>query len=186
MKDTDLTLLLNAAAEGDRDAEAMAITRLHEQLRSIARQQLGRGPRAGDHGVSATVLVNEAYLRVFGHAQPRWQNREHLLAVTAQAMRNLLIDDLRRRQAAKRPQDEERLQLTEIAESLGDEVPADDLHDALEQLKRLDPRQAQIVDLRFFVGMTSEEIAEAIGISTATVQREWRMARAWLKRELES
>lgn len=185
MKAPDLTQLLNAAAAGDQQAQKAAIDSLYEQLRQIALQQLGRSGGCNDSHVSATALVNEAYLRVFGHAQPHWQNRQHLLAVTAQAMRNLLIDDLRRRQAAKRPPDEERLQLTEIAESLGDEVPADDLHDALERLKRLDPRQAQIVDLRFFVGLTAEEIAEAMGISTATVQREWRMAKAWLKRELE-
>jgi RNA polymerase sigma factor (TIGR02999 family) len=118
-------------------------------------------------------------------APPQWESRGHLLGIAAHARRQALIDHARRRKVAKRPQDRNRVQLTEIAESLASPVEADDLAQALDRLATLDARQANTVEMRFFVGLTGEQISPALGVSSAIVQREWRMARAWLRRELQ-
>lgn len=180
----DITRLLNAATNGDPAALDQALQRMYQALHQLAAGQLNK--EHGNPMFSATMLVNEAYLRVFADSTPpNWENRGHLLGVAAHAMRQVLIDHARRRKAAKRPQDQDRIQLTEIADSLGAEVEVDDLEAALDRLMALDPRQARIVEMRFFVGLTAEQIGAALGLSPATVQREWRMARAWLQRELE-
>ena len=180
---SDVTRLLHEAASGDHAAMDEAMRRLYQSLRSLAVSQINH-ERPGAM-LSATMLVNEAWLQVFADATPpEWQSRQHLLAVSARAMRQVLIDYARRRKAAKRPQDEDRIQLAELTSSLGADLEPDDLEAALERLARLDPRQARIVDMRFFAGLTGEQIAAATNLSTATVQREWRMARAWLQREL--
>jgi RNA polymerase sigma factor (TIGR02999 family) len=182
--DADVTGLLQAAIHGEPGAMDEAMRRMYQALHRLADQQLHG--EAGNPMLSATMLVNEAYLRVFEDSTPpQWENRGHLLGVAAHAMRQVLIDHARRRKAAKRPQDQDRLQLTEIAESLSGPVEADDLAQALDTLATLDARQAQIVEMRFFVGLTAEQIGAALGLSSVTVQREWRMARAWLHRELQ-
>ncbi len=156
---------------------------LYQALHQLAAAQLVR--ERDDPMLSATVLINEAWLKLFAGAPlPALESRGHLLGLAAHAMRQVLIDHARRRMSAKRPQDRDRMQLTEIAESLGEEVAPDALAAALDRLTELDERQGRIVDMRFFVGLTGEQIAAATGLSTATVQREWRMARAWLQREL--
>ena len=181
--DAEVTRLLHAAAAGNPAAMDEAMRRLYGALHGLAASQLVR-ERQGVT-LSSTMLVNEAWLQVFVDGiPPTWENRGHLLAVSARAMRQVLIDHARQRKAAKRPQEENRLQLTQVTESLGSEVAEDELESALERLAQLDERQAMIVDMRFFVGLTGEQIAAATGLSTATVQREWRMARAWLQREL--
>lgn len=180
----EMTRLLRAAADGERSAMDQVVHGLYQALHQLASSQLGR--EREDPMLSATVLINEAWLKLFAGAElPELENRGHLLGLAAHAMRQVLIDHARRRLSAKRPQDQDRLQLTEIAESLGEDVAPDALADALDRLARLDERQARIVDMRFFAGLTGEQIATATGLSTATVQREWRMARAWLRRELE-
>jgi RNA polymerase sigma factor (TIGR02999 family) len=180
----DVTRLLQAAADGERDAMDQVVHGLYQALHQLAAAQLGR--ERDDPMLSATVLINEAWLKLFaGAALPPLENRGHLLGLAAHAMRQVLIDHARRRQSAKRPQDHDRMQLTEVAEGLGEEIEVDALEDALIRLAALDARQARIVDMRFFAGLTGEQIAEATGLSTATVQREWRMARAWLRRELD-
>lgn len=181
--DADVTRLLHAAAAGNPAAMDEAMRRLYGALHGLAASQLLRERQGAT--LSSTMLVNEAWLQVFVDGiPPTWENRGHLLAVSARAMRQVLIDHARRRKAGKRPQDEFRLQLTEVTDSLGTDVELDELESALERLAQLDERQARIVDMRFFVGLTGEQIAAATGLSTATVQREWRMARAWLQREL--
>ena len=189
--DAEVTHLLHAAAAGNPAAMDEAMRRLYGALHGLAASQLVR-ERQGVT-LSSTMLVNEAWLQVFVDGiPPDWENRGHLRAVSARAMRQVLIDHARRRKAGKRPQEENRLQLTEVtvslgsevAESLGEEVEPDALEDALNRLASLDERQARIIDMRFFAGLTGEQIAAATGLSTATVQREWRMARAWLQREL--
>lgn len=181
--DKEVTEWLHRARSGDVQALDRALREMYAALHSLALGKLRQN--RSERTLSATALVNEAYLKVFGgQASPAWDDRGHLLGVVARAMREVLIDAARRRQAAKRPQDADRLQLTEIAASMNDDVDPMALSESLDLLERLDPRQAQIVTLRFFVGMSAEEIAATLGISPATVQREWRVARAWLQREL--
>ena len=179
----NVTQLLQAARDGDVAALDEALRRMYAALHRLAAAQL-RG-EYGERTLSATALVNEAYLRVFaGAGTPAWENHGHLLGVAARAMRQVLIDAARRRKAAKRPQEVDRLALTEIASSLAGTPEPDELDTALDRLEALDARQARIVEMRFFVGLDAIQIGAALGISSATVQREWRMARAWLKREL--
>lgn len=180
----DVTRLLQAARDGDREALDEALRRMYDALHRLANDQLRQD--RNERTLSATALVNEAYLRVFvGAASPEWENRGHLLGVTARAMRQVLIDAARRRKAAKRPQSKDRINLTEVVSALAGEVEPDALEDALNRLDEIDPRQARIVEMRFFVGLTAEQIGAALDISPSTVQREWRLARAWLQRELE-
>jgi RNA polymerase sigma factor (TIGR02999 family) len=178
----EVTRLLQAASAGDEAAMGEVMARMYETLHRMAAAQL-RHER--DCTLSATELVNEAFLRVFaGTDLPEMQNRGHLIGLAARAMRRVLIDAARRRQAQKRPNAFDRVGLTEIASSLGENTEPDELDDALQQLEEIDARQAMIVEMRFFVGLREEEIGVALGISPRTVQREWRIAREWLKREL--
>lgn len=184
-KDADVTRLLQSAQEGDATAMDLALRHMYAALHRLAGAQLRQN--SSERTLSATALVNEAYLKVFGNGgEPAWENRGHLLGVAARAMREVLIDAARRRQASKRPQSADRIELTEISGALAGEVDYAALIECLEALEQLDPRQAQIVSMRFFVGLTAEQIATAMGISPATVQREWRLARAWLQRELQA
>ncbi|WP_199096145.1 ECF-type sigma factor [Dyella sp. ASV21] len=181
----DITRLLGAAREGDDQALDAALRLLYDALHRLAHEQLRQD--RNERTLSATALVNEAYLRVFqGAALPSWESRGHLLGITARAMRQVLIDAARRRKAAKRPQAKDRLELSEVAAALVGEVEPDALEHALDRLEAIDPRQARIVEMRFFVGLTAEQIGAALAISPSTVQREWRLARAWLQRELQT
>lgn len=184
-KDTEVTLLLHSAQAGDPDALEEALRQMYAALHRLARAQLRQN--SSERTLSATALVNEAYLKVFGsNGTPEWENRGHLLGVAARAMREVLIDAARRRRAAKRPQYVDRVELSDISSSLSSEVDYAALIECMETLERIDPRQANIVSMRFFVGLTAEQIATAMNISPATVQREWRLARAWLQRELQA
>ena len=179
----DVTTWLQDAIAGDASAMDRVMRQMYTALRQVARQQLGGEfqPRT----LSATELVNEGFLRLFGGgATPQIENRRHLLGMAARAMRNVLIDAARRRNAAKRPAAEDRIALTEIVDSLAGAVEPEDLGRAIDVLEQIDPRQARIVELKFFVGLTEDEVAALLGLSVATVQREWRIARAWLRREL--
>jgi len=181
--DADVTQLLQAASQGDGAALEEVLRRMYTALHRLASAQLRH--EHGERTLSATALVNEAYLRVFaGTGTPAWKSQGHLLGVAARAMRQVLVDAARRRKAAKRPQDADRLSLTEIAGSLAGTPDADELESALDRLEAIDARQARIVEMRFFVGLDAAQIGAALGVSATTVQREWRMARAWLKREL--
>src|SRR6185312_10888748 len=179
----EVTRLLRDAQAGDPVALNEALRQMYDALHGIARAQLGNEQM--ERTLSATALVNEAYLKVFGGTQaPDWANRRHLLGVAARAMREVLVDSARRRNAAKRPREADRLQITEISMELSDGVDYSALVECLDMLATLDRRQADIVAMRFFMGMSAEQIAMALEISTSTVQREWRLARAWLQREL--
>jgi RNA polymerase sigma-70 factor (ECF subfamily) len=137
-----------------------------------------------DHTLSPTALVNEAWLRL-GGGQASWENRSHFFGAAARAMRRILVDHARQRSAQKRRRDQQVTLEPEAigaAEPPGDEVIAVD--EALERLAALDPRQAEIVELRYFVGLSIPDTAAALGISPATVKRDWALARAWLHREL--
>ncbi|MCD9007344.1 sigma-70 family RNA polymerase sigma factor [Luteimonas sp. XNQY3] len=180
---SEVTAWLPDALAGDAAAMDRVMRQMYTALRQVAGQQLAGEfqPRT----LSATELVNEGFLRLFGGAgTPRIEDRRHLLGMAARAMRQVLIDAARRRKAAKRPAAEDRIALTEIVDSLAGGAEPEDLGRVLDQLEALDPRQARIVELKFFVGLGEAEIATLLGLSVATVQREWRIARAWLRREL--
>ncbi|MCD9027866.1 sigma-70 family RNA polymerase sigma factor [Luteimonas sp. BDR2-5] len=179
----EVTVWLQSALAGDAAAMDRVMQQMYAALRQLARQQLSGEfqPRT----LSATELVSESFLRLFGSgATPRIEDRRHLLGMAARAMRQVLIDAARRRKAAKRPAAEDRIALTEIVDSLAGGAEPEELGRVLDQLETVDPRQARIVELKFFVGLGEAEIATLLGLSVATVQREWRIARAWLKREL--
>jgi len=141
-----------------------------------------------DHTLQPTALVHEAYLRLVDQKNVAWQNRAHFFGIAAQLMRRILVDHARRRAAAKRNAATYRIGLEGPDSGAGQDREPEilALHDALLELERLDVRQARIVELRFFGGLSVEETAEAAGVSTATVKREWRTAKAWLRHELDA
>ena len=184
MAQEGLTQWLARLREGDHGALDRLLPLVYDELRSLARAQL-RNERSG-HTLGATALVHEAYVRLASREMdPR--DRSHFFAIAAQAMRRVLIDHARGRGARKRGSGRIALSL-EHAGALLAEDGADELlgiDDALERLARANPRAAQVVERRFFAGFTLEEIAESLGVSTKTVQRDWTLARAWLQKELE-
>ena len=176
----EVTRLLHSARGGDRDAYDRLFAIAYEDLRGVARKQL-RGARDAE-AVRTTELVHELYMKLADQAAPAYENRAHFYAIAARAMRQLLVDLARHRQAAKRGGDWARTTLS------GKQVPAEVRLDEVlaldELLGRLDERQRQVVEYRFYGGLTEDEIAIVLGVSTRTVQREWMKARAWLYREL--
>lgn len=178
----EITALLRAASRGERDAEERLLPILYQELRRTAAAEL-RHERP-DHTLSPTALVNEAWLRL-GDPAAGWQNRAHFFGAAAVAMRRILVDHARARHAAKRSRDRQ-VTLDDDA-AVADTAPSDEViavDEALERLAALDPRQARVVELRYFVGLSIPATAEALGISPATVKRDWTLARAWLHREL--
>ena len=156
---------------------------IYNDLRQIARAYMRR--ERPDHTLQTTALVNEAYVRLF-HGQPfRWENRKHVFCAMAQTMRRILIDHARSHQAGRHGGEQRRLSLDEaiaVAEERSPQLMA--LDEALQRLGKLHPRQEDVVDLRFFVGLTVEEAAAVLGISADTAKLDWRFAKAWLQREL--
>jgi RNA polymerase sigma-70 factor, ECF subfamily len=178
-----VTQLLARWREGDRGALDELMQLVYEELRRMADRYM-RDERRG-HTLQTSALVNEAYLRLVGHEDIQWQNRAHFFGVAAQAMRRVLVDHARRRGGQKRGGGARKVSLDEAAEAAsgqGAEIVA--LDEALQELARLDPRKARIVELRYFGGLAVEETAEVLGVGHATVTRDWNMARAWLLREL--
>jgi RNA polymerase sigma factor (TIGR02999 family) len=154
-------------------------------LRRLARIQLLK--ERPDHTLQSAALVHEAYLRLIGLDTPQWESRTHFFAIAAQLMRQILVDYARRHRAAKRGGSVCKLSLEEneaMAASPGKDVDVVALDDALNALAKIDPRQSRVVELRFFAGLSLEEISEAMEIAPATVQRDWTAARAWLHREI--
>jgi RNA polymerase sigma-70 factor, ECF subfamily len=182
-KEGSITRLLEDLRAGDARAESRLIEVVYPELRRMARRYL-RAERQG-HTLQATALVHEAYLRLVGQMDKDWKNRSHFFAVAASLIRRILVDHARNRKAQKREGVRQRIELTDglaISESRLDEVLAIDA--ALERLATWDPRQCRVVELRFFAGLTEEEVAEALGVTSRTVKRDWVTARAWLTREL--
>lgn len=178
----EVSLLLRAWSEGDRGALDQLAPIVYQELRRLARYYM-RQERPG-HSLQTTALVNEAYLRLVDYKRMQWQNRAHFFAVSAQAMRRILVDHARRHNA-KRGKGIEHVALEETA-VVGRESEADlvKLDDALRGLEELDPRKARVVELRFFGGLSVEETAEVLKVSPVTVMRDWSTARAWLYREM--
>jgi RNA polymerase sigma factor (TIGR02999 family) len=180
----NVTLLLAQVREGNRDAADQLIPIIYNELRRMAAACMQR-ERAG-HTLQATALVHEAYMRLAGGHQGPWQNRAHFFAIAAHSMRQVLLDHARRRHAGKRGG--AHAQKVEIdAELFIDEDKLEDViavDEALSRLEKIDPRQSQLVELRFFAGLDVEQAAEVMGVSPTTIKREWRSARAWLQGEL--
>lgn len=179
----DITRLLIEGRAGDLRSRDEAISLLYENLRQIAQQLLRR--ERGMLTLSAPELIHEVFLRLFGTHEPDWESRRQLLGYAAHTMRQVLVSMARKRDADKRPQNADRLRITDAQEVAGEALDIEKLDNVLEALETLDQRQAQIVEMKFFAGMTIPEIADNLGVSTATITREWRLAKAWLKRELE-
>jgi RNA polymerase sigma factor (TIGR02999 family) len=180
----DVTELLIALRDGDRQALNELVPLVYSELRRIARSKL-RLERSG-HTLNTTALVNEAYLKLVQVDRLQWQSRAHFLAIAAQAMRNILVSYARRRKRVKRGGGAPHVSLSEVADlPAGEADRILDLDAALNNLAELNSRHARIVECRFFGGMTIEETATALGVSTATAKRDWTVLRGWLQRELE-
>lgn len=178
----NVTQLLQAWRDGEQTALERLIPLIYSELHQLARHYLRR-ERKG-HTLQTSALVNEAFLRLIDQ-HVGWQNRAHFFGIAARQMRRILVDYARHRGAEKRGGEQERMELDEaldVAQSRDAELIA--LDDALKTLATFDPQQCRVVELRYFGGLTIEETAEALGISHATVEREWAMAKAWLRREL--
>ena len=183
-KPDDVTSVLKEWTAGEDRALEKLVPLVYRELRSLAASHL-RGERQG-HTLQPTGLVNEVFLRLLDGREVVWQNRTHFFALAARMMRHILVDHARARLAEKRGGGAVPL----LLKASFDPAPMSDrallaLDDALAALKRMDSRQCRIVELRYFAGMTLEETAESLGVSVATVKREWTMARAWLRREVE-
>ena len=178
-----ITLLIDQARRGDQAALNRLLPEVYGELRRIAARQMNR-ERPGQT-LQATALVHEAYLKLFKDAALSFENRAHFLAIAAHSMREILVERARARHAAKRGGQRARITLDEALLS-GDDPSVDclALHEALERFTAIAPEAARIIELRFFGGLTTEETAEAVGLSPATVKRHWSVARAWLYREL--
>lgn len=181
----EVTRLLDRARQGDRDAGEQVYGLMYGELRQLAARLLFR-EQAG-HTLPPTALVHEAYLKLMGDAAPELNNRGHLLGVAARAMRQVLVEHARKRLAAKRGGGDAAITLVdEIAPA---ELPNEQLvalDEALTRLDTLSPRLRQVVECRFFAGLTEEETGEVLGVTARTVQRDWARARAWLYQQLDS
>jgi RNA polymerase sigma factor (TIGR02999 family) len=178
-----VTRLLHAAARGEQQAVTDLLPLVYDQLRALAQRRL-QSERAG-HTLEATALVHEAYIKLVGHERIDWKGRGHFYVAAADAMRKILVDHARKRGAHKRGADWRRVALTMEELATGehlDELLA--LDDALEALRAEDEQAAQVVQLRFFAGLSVDETAESLGLSARTVDREWAFARAWLQQRL--
>jgi RNA polymerase sigma factor (TIGR02999 family) len=179
---SDVTGLLVAWSNGEEGARNRLIEAVYGQLRQLARARLRR--EAADHSLSPTALVHEAYLRLVDQQRVKWQNRAHFFAIAARLMRRILVDHARARGAGKRGAG-----LRVSLAGLEPGTPPRDLDvlaldAALDRLAAIDPRQGQLVELRFFGGLDIEETAAVLGVSPVTVKRDWALSRAWLFREL--
>jgi RNA polymerase sigma factor (TIGR02999 family) len=182
----DITQLLLAWGDGDKMALERLMPLVYDELRRIAAKYM-RGQRAG-HTLQTTALVNEAYLRLIDSSRVNWQNRTHFFAISAQLMRRVLVDFARAKNSLKRGGERIQITLDERIKAVSDERETDlvALDEALQALAELNERQAQIVELRYFGGLTEEEIAETLNVSTRTVRRDWSIARAWLFRKMNA
>jgi RNA polymerase sigma factor (TIGR02999 family) len=178
-----ITQLLETFEPGDRHAEEQLFADVYSELRALAARYLHRERKS--HTLQPTALVHEAYLKLVGQTRVDWQGRAHFLAIAAHVMRQILVDHARRHRAARRGGNRHRIALDDNLVIEPDRnVDLLAIEDALTKLTKLDPRQAQMIELRFFGGLSIAEVAKVTGISKRSVEREWTMIRAWLRREL--
>jgi RNA polymerase sigma-70 factor (ECF subfamily) len=179
-----ITQLLIDWGKGDQAALEKLMPLVYSELRRLAGNYLRR--ERGEHTLQPTALVNEAYLKLVDQRNAKWQNRAHFFGIAAQLMRRILVDHARRHQAVKRGGSARRISITS-AEKFAKQPEVDllALNEAMDKLAAMDPQQSRIVELKFFGGLSIEEIVEVLGVGHATVERDWKMARAWLRRQLE-
>jgi RNA polymerase sigma-70 factor (ECF subfamily) len=180
----EVTMLLSALTNGEEGAASKLIPMVYDELRRLAGSYMRR--ERVDHTLQATALVNEAYLKLIEQRAVNWKSRAHFFGVAAQLMRRILIDYARGHTREKRGGEQKKVSLDEVflfSEQQADELLAVD--DSLNLLAKVDPRQARVVELRFFAGLSVEEAAEALGVSPKTVKRDWSVAKAWLYADLK-
>lgn len=178
----DVTLLLAAMSAGDEEARDRAIALVYSELHLLAGSYMRKERQ--DHTLQATALVNEAWMRLAGQRRVEWTGRAHFFGIAAQAMRRILVDHHRRRSAARRGSGKHVTLVEDAADTFSDPLDFIALDGALDELAEMDPRAARIVELRFFGGLSVEETAEVMDVSTPTVKRDWRTAKAWLYQRL--
>lgn len=182
---SEVTHLLQAWGKGDKEALQLLTPLVYQELHRIARGYMGR--ERSDHTLQTTALVNEAYVRLVDVRQVDWKDRAHFFAVCARAMRRILVDHARSRNYQKRGGGEVRIQLGDaLAVASSPDTNILELDEVLDHLAEFDPRKGKVVEMRFFGGLSVEETAEALGVSQETVMRDWKLARAWLHRELRA
>lgn len=184
-EDPDVAQLLEEIASGKHEAAETLMPLVYDRLRYLAQKLLGH--ESPGHTLQPTALVNEAFIRMVGQKQVDWQGKTHFFAIGAKMMRRILVDHARRKLSKKRGGGMHRIELADdlcVSNRNNEDILA--IEQALEKLSKLDPRQAQIVELRFYGGLTVEEVAEVLGVSKRTVESDWTMLRAWLRRELSS
>jgi RNA polymerase sigma factor (TIGR02999 family) len=179
----NVTQLLVGWSKGDKEALDKLVPLVYDELRRQAARYL-RHERPG-HTLQTTALIHEAYLRLIDQRNVHWQNRAHFFGIAAQMMRRILVDHARTKKRAKRGGSDVRISFSEaVLKTPGQDLDFVALDEALDRLAAIDEQQSRIVELRFFSGLTVEETAEVLSISTATVKRDWSMAKAWLHREI--
>ena len=180
---SQLTQLLVAAGDGDAEAQGELWSIIYDELRAMAQRQMAA--EAAGHTLQPTALVHEAFFRLFGGDEPQWASRRHFFGAAAKAMRDIRVDDARRRNRLKRGGGERPGALVdEPAWFDGDPAEVLAVHEALDKLEQQDPRKAEVAMLRYFAGLTVAECAGALGVSARTVDNDWSFARVWLHREL--
>ena len=182
-EELDVAELLAEIADGHEEATEQLMPLVYDQLRAIARRLLRH--ESPGHTLQPTALVNEAYVRLAGKHQINWQGKTHFFAIGAKVMRRILVDHARRKKSKKRGGGMYRIPLADdlcVSNRNQEDVLAIEM--AIEKLEKLDHRQARIVELRFYGGLTVEEVAEVLGVSKRTVEADWTMVRAWLRREI--
>jgi RNA polymerase sigma factor (TIGR02999 family) len=181
----DITQVLQAVNRGDRGASEELLPLVYEELRRVAAARMAQ--EAAGQTLQPTALVHEAWLRLVGEGERTWQNRAHFFGAAAEAMRRILIEIARRKSRLKRGGHQERINLDEL--ELAATTPDDKvllINDAVEKLQQEDPEKARIVVMKFFGGLTNEEVAESLGVTKRTVERHWAYAKAWLFRSIRS
>jgi RNA polymerase sigma-70 factor, ECF subfamily len=180
----DVTRLITAVRQGEDGASAELFQHVYRELRQLAARHM-RGERH-DHTLQPTALVHEAYMKLTGQRELSFENRAHFFGVAAGVMRRILIDHARAVRAEKRGRGDAKVPVDDILEVVGTESPdyLIELDQALDRLAALDDKQARVVELRYFGGLSVEETAEVMGVTSRTINRHWRVARAWLHREL--
>jgi RNA polymerase sigma factor (TIGR02999 family) len=181
--DQNVTRVVQAAAAGDHDAAAALLPLVYDELRRLARMRLSKTPPG--QTLQPTALVHEAYIRLLGDTDPGWEGRGHFFGAAARAMRDILVDQARRKGSVKRGGDRQRKDLEDVTPQV--EPPSEDilaLEEALKRLEADDPRKGEIVNLRYFAGLTTEETAAALNLSVGTIKREWRFIKHWLYTQL--
>ena len=179
----EVTRLLAQLRAGEGNAAAELAPLIYQELHRLAAACMRR--ERSEHTLQPTALVNEAYIRLVGQHDVQWQNRSHFYGIASQVMRRVLLDYARKRRSSKRGGEQKKVEFNENLLASDQQLEAAlAVDECLQRLERIDPQQSRVVELRFFGGLNVEETADVLGISTATVKREWQFAKAWLQREM--